>query len=883
MMGLSSSSPASVQQVSGLSVLPETAGALSLPPESQQWVCSSTEAGGEAGEFFSLTCPLDSQGSEAIQEPLFEPSQIVIAKVESISDDSLFSNSYFRILGSEAEVETSHVATSSSFQTLAQEVSNSFPPVSSSPAIDAAPAALPTTAVTLVQTEIVSSEQADVCVDNGTYTVACQSPVLSTFDQPTETVEDYVIAETSPASLPIASCLQLDMDDPELKTHQTGSENLLVLPDAQEESESPYTLPGQNPSIMWSPPSDTSIPLPQPLLVASASAPTENIFVKEDENICMKEEEKNECSILSAVAENLPEKHGKKRIIKVKRKSKATVDVKQGPSSSEASTCSSSNKKTCQGRVKLSTNSKGSVKCPLPSGGGKSEEAPARINSRSGRVIKPSWKVVKASTDQTSCSLKCTSPTRKVSVWSETAVAKTDSKSSPLGVPGSLSLSAATKELPEISATVSKPSVLPFPSSLEYSMSLETILAQMREDEASSAAQTSQALEFAESLFSDVPLVEAGDIQARDGERDEEKQPRERTVEVTKELKTSENIKDSDSTSMSSVQTKSMVLRLSPQPPSQSSSSDSNTAACQANCGSSGTRQSSSGTNSQANCGSSGTRQFSSGTNMPQHQTSSESGNCYPDGKHHNSSSKCQSASISDRPCPSSSNPDGDKSSSGNSNSGCQSTGVCNRPSNSKFDSKCCSGGNSCSLFGVELTLKPLPQPSVPVSSDGLQVQHPTCASSPFLEKEVEVSQPVDMDLCDSDIEPQHPTDTEHFQIPLQADDDALSCGNNVHQKNKKGEIIVECGSENRCRKNERERAGECGSEAVKVSGTLSSRPAPPKMTGKKDHRSEEEDRIEIFAEDIDMFTHYTMDEKRRTPPQMPTPPSEWAQLATWV
>ena len=72
----------------------------------------------------------------------------------------------------------------------------------------------------------------------------------------------------------------------------------------------------------------------------------------------------------------------------------------------------------------------------------------------------------------------------------------------------------------------------------------------------------------------------------------------------------------------------------------------------------------------------------------------------------------------------------------------------------------------------------------------------------------------------------------------------------------------------------------EVDSEALSLAGSPTLSPSPLEVNGEtlgKEGGEEEEDQIDVFADDIDAFTVYTMEEKAKnaTPPRMPSPPSE--------
>ena len=67
--------------------------------------------------------------------------------------------------------------------------------------------------------------------------------------------------------------------------------------------------------------------------------------------------------------------------------------------------------------------------------------------------------------------------------------------------------------------------------------------------------------------------------------------------------------------------------------------------------------------------------------------------------------------------------------------------------------------------------------------------------------------------------------------------------------------------------------------ELLSLSGLRTPSHTPPEASGETlDEGAQEEDRIDIFADDVDAFTVYTMEEKAKnaTPPRMPSPPSEF-------
>ena len=526
---------------------------------------STAEVGGVNAEgLFPVNCVLGQEQSED-NPSLFDPSKMIIAKVESLSEDSRFNEYLNQILESEEVMECLN-----SINTTTTSLSLVDPPQIQLVAQEEPPASSQ-----LGTPPAVGNILSDGCVPPAsTSTAACDTtspPSSSTLTDAlvhpcAETVAAYIAAETNIVPLAATSCLMTTDVDSASGTCQTDPEQVGLLEvevhggtgDSLQPSVSTSSHPKPDNSVMWSQTgmnadagSETQTSSQQQVqqVGQEVGQEVEQQQVQqvgqevEQQQVQQQQQPKTVCA--SSISDSVEcdsevkppppspvtapssreaniEKHQekpKRRIIRVKRQGKMADVSSIGTGKSE---CSHS-------EVKMHSPAKSTTTAPEP------PTQPPKVKSRNGRLLKPSWKVVQATTNDSTksttslsasaliLSKDCSDHARVSSSRAERdgplQHSKSIHKSQKMKVgPGvkstatvsSLSLPAAVaraglKKLPDIPATPCSPkSTVSFPStSGGFSMSLDDILRQMNDEEPQK--EQSLALEFAESLLANVP------------------------------------------------------------------------------------------------------------------------------------------------------------------------------------------------------------------------------------------------------------------------------------------------------------------------------------------------------------------------------------------
>ena len=503
----------------------ETSTIPNFPIPDSQWVWSSGVGVANTDELF--TCSLE-QGSE-VNQSLFEPSKMVIAKVESLSEDSQFNEYLNEILESEEVVQCLNSLTAAPFL---QEA----PPQLQTAAVSSPSETTATTQALTTVTNLLTDAGAGAGRSGKTFasafTLSAAAPTTATqstsglvqLPAAAETVAAYVAAETNIVPFMMTDCLK------------TGHNALLGAIEAEEHprktgTASSYPELNSGTDVMWSPTGaeETTLPAPlpqQPPPLQQQQQQQQQEKVPVPAPVAFEVSQPAPGPTHPAPSATVEPRQQKRRIIRVKRR--RLKDKKAADSGN--TTGGSVGKPACSQK-----SSKNEVQsAPSSSASETVERAPvSEVKSRNGRLIKPSWKLVQA---KSSRSLRCASPpgTLKLvekpgteSVGSDKAMlvdpTKVESeetnfkKSTTTRTVNSLSLAAAegmcpiSKKLPDISDTPCSPSSVSFPSTpAAFSMSLDDILREMKDDECETASletARSSALEFAESLLADVASV----------------------------------------------------------------------------------------------------------------------------------------------------------------------------------------------------------------------------------------------------------------------------------------------------------------------------------------------------------------------------------------
>ena len=534
-----------------------------MPPD-PQWVWSAMgaigvgpESDGLLGQHHHGGGGLDS-ASETTTQSLFDPSKMVIAKVESLSDDSQFNDYLNEILGSEEVMECLNSISAEPFPVVPMELKQIGP--------------APTTEVSVgsqVTVLAAGGGAADKGVESAVVTVTASSTAVVESSQPTaavppvsagvctsgstqsssETVAAYVAAETSVMPFSVGDCFTA----PEVNVATAASEAVAPLTSSAQENlptqpnliTVPSTLaslrcgdlaPRSN--VMWS---QSGTVEEEPSLKPPEANETAPLEIKHKSTsgspVCESSGDVLQGTVHQPVSQSTPvvptatrtannsgesitpplqppaePLQEKKQIVRIKRKKvvkTATESDKNGGKAAKTANESS-----------VSGGEAGKAAASLKEGGRgpdkKDKEkdelsSPPEVKSRTGRAIKPSWKVAQqASSTQ---GLKRTNspssvvPTKsngeggddvragdrvgKVVKKGRPRIVKTSTaKSSATSASSSLSLAdvveGGLKKLPDLPANTlvsPNPTVSLPTTSGTLSMSLDDILRQMNDDE----------------------------------------------------------------------------------------------------------------------------------------------------------------------------------------------------------------------------------------------------------------------------------------------------------------------------------------------------------------------------------------------------------------
>ena len=520
------------------SELTETTTIMNFPMPDPQWEWSAIGVdGANTNELCPVNCALN-QESDVIQS-LFDPSKMIIAKVESLGEDCQFNEYLNEILESEEVIDclnslniaSSLLAAPQQLQPTAQVPSTDLEVGTS--AVDNTAPPPPALSMTVTTSQIPST--------SGGFVPSCA-----------ETVAAYVAAETNLVPFAATDCLKTVVD--------SGSQTCPTVPTPLlgviEDGECPQYVnislhPDElKPGVMWSQTGvdDTSLQAPKP---------TQQ---QQQENVCdpVKCDVKQPQPAPSTTVKPLQEK---RRIVRVKRR----LNRKMVDSSTAYVGQSDCNQK-------MTVDEAQSLKSSAVSSETGGQAHPSEVKSRNGRLIKPSWKAVQAKSSQP---LKhSTSPGTNVVQGKECTDAQTCAHAKKEGVlqhndklkkaqicPNEItpSLSLATvvgtgiKQLPDIPTTPCSPNPsVSLPStSRGFSMSLDDILRQMNPSE------KSPALEFADSLLARAPSVGMSE------ETDGQKEKKEDVGEVVEESGGGTEREDCEGRRCASVVTQSADVKTS--------------------------------------------------------------------------------------------------------------------------------------------------------------------------------------------------------------------------------------------------------------------------------------------------------------------------------
>ena len=506
------------------------------------------------GELFQV----NSETSDSTRS-LFDPSKMIIAKVESLSEDSQFNDYLNEILESEEVMECLNsintantfsvvdpppfpptatevnepAAISSNSTVLPLAASPTVLPLAASPTVlplAASPTVLPLAASPTVQP---LSTSVPTSVTTSSATLSTSESLSLAVAQPVESVAAYVAAETNLAPFTMHNCLTATHIDDTVSVGapRSGPDPLLSMitssgatpcvpsmvsaASRREEELKPKS------NVMWSQSTvetHASLEIPTkktPLQQAQMSTEGTSDTADEKSLLFSPSTTAKDSNAVSGSVEVCP---AKKEVYRVRRKKRGN----QEPASKVV--------ERQKGRGKASKAAETVHQAPPPE---------PEVKSRNGRPIKPSWKVSEASNQ----SLKRTiSP---ITIHGEPTVKHTDStpkrktaharalqqqqkqqrgkqkvarvclnKTTTTASTLSLSTTAVgggLKRLPDIPATPCSPNPavsLPSASSV-ISMSLDDILLQMNDEEP--VEDKAQALEFAESLLANVTLDKEGE------------------------------------------------------------------------------------------------------------------------------------------------------------------------------------------------------------------------------------------------------------------------------------------------------------------------------------------------------------------------------------
>ena len=496
---------------------------LPMPLDPPQWEWSGVQMGGaNSNELYPVHCPIE-QESETPQS-LFDPSKMIIAKVESLSDDSQFNEYLNEILESEEVMEClNSINTDTAALSLVPPPQLQMPSRENEPSTSLHMETVPiNTGPCTGQTDVCLSATSAAVIsspatDTATTTQPSLLPSTSGLAQPcAETVAAYVAAETSLVPFteqanPLLTSLETDTGSrpspPLADPHRARQELKPLVTLSSPATHTVEIKPTDN--VMWSP--SGAMEEDSCLQKTASELPLQNNLASEgvlhDSVRCDPPVYQQPLSqgpppppvtetvdkVSSAV--DVKSHQVKRRIVRVKRRKKSR-NVASDLSSTDVGKVENGQRNTADSADK--------------------SDPPSEVKSRNGRLIKPSWKVAEisnkalkrtispitvqdkppaksASTHKDEATQPKTKKTRRVRTTSTTA---------------SLSLAAVVesglKRLPDIPATPCSPSpTVSLPSAPgKLSMSLDDILHQMNEEE---AREEKSPLEFAESLLAKDP------------------------------------------------------------------------------------------------------------------------------------------------------------------------------------------------------------------------------------------------------------------------------------------------------------------------------------------------------------------------------------------
>ena len=499
--------------------------------------------------------------SETTSQSLFDPSKMVIAKVESLSDDSRFNDYLNEILESEEVMECLNSISSDPAPSLAVE-----PPEMKIKGAESPP---PVSAVTTLPAGVVHKEEE--ALSSAPYSTATPSTGVSTTaaelhhtttttaitvgnSSPSESVAAYVAAETNLVPFSVGDCLTGTSVEPATRSpkppQSTGPVVSLLGGVSSGASLVTVATPattlsslhgGVGSDIMWSQSSGAvdgeNTGIDPPVADGSTALVEEespHSVVDEDKNVSP-ESQPREKSTKQPPSDHPPSSTGasvapKKTVFRLKREK--TKSVVEGSISGATGTTG--------GGQETQTDERG--KCS-PSGG---QVGPQDlVKSRTGRAIKPSWKLVQASSNQalkrtTSPKEKLSPPAkvggekasdapaqpksrgrsgktggvRKIQREESQAAKSSAGNSGPPTTSLSLAAVVGAKKLPDIPTTDCSTSLSLPPASDSLSMSLDDILRQMNDNDPS---EQSAVAEFAESLLT---TASDGSSGGKEGDRE---------------------------------------------------------------------------------------------------------------------------------------------------------------------------------------------------------------------------------------------------------------------------------------------------------------------------------------------------------------------------
>lgn len=422
------------------SELTDTTAISNFPMPSSQWEWSGVGMGGaNTDDLFQVNCGLDQESE--VNQSLFDPSKMIIAKVESLNEDSQFNEYLNEILESEEVMEclnslntaSSSLVTPQQLQTTAEELTAGLQAQVETAArgpLDAS-----------------SSQQAEVCgplpLPSSTAGSTSQAPPSGGgFNQShAESVAAYVAAETSMMPFTVTDCFKTNVDTASEICQASPVPSLgRCLEPVGISPNSDEVKPDMN--VMWSQAGIKKASLLPPKSTTQHHQHQEETCHSVNSNKVMQ-------SLPPPPAEspaptpNAEPRQEKRKIVRVKRrlKNKKAVDSS-----------------TTGADIPDSSTDKKDKTWPLSYTDIQAQ--PSEVKSKKGRLIKPSWKVAQANCMR---SLK----------------------------------------LPDIPTTSNPnpPISLPSTSSV-FSMSLDDVLRQMNDKP---EEEKSLDLKFAESLLADVP------------------------------------------------------------------------------------------------------------------------------------------------------------------------------------------------------------------------------------------------------------------------------------------------------------------------------------------------------------------------------------------